>query len=459
MTAVTGDSKFATAQWIVSPAISDGATHTTITAAVAAASSGDTIFIKPGTYTEDFTLGAGINLAAYDCDSLTPNVTIAGKITCSATGTMSISGIQLETNADFALEVSGANDTNVFVKNCFFNCTDNTGISLSSSGDSLLTIENCRGDITNTGIALFEKSDAELLIDYCQFKNSGGSTTASTNSGGQYTSKYTTYRNPFACSSNGNFSFAYCQFPLLTIGGVCITSAGTAISTISRCDLSTNTVACVTVGSGTTVFILDTTMNTNHTDVVDGAGTVNYCNVLNRNTGLPVITTTTQAGRYTELGKYHANTQPAFNAFQGTGDVDVTGDGTVYTLGDTDVGTTLTERFDQDSNFTPGASGGAFFTAPVTGRYQFNFFVLLTDLNTSHTYTLQLNTSNENYTYGNFPAGNTSTNWPLTMCVITDMDASDTAVFNVLASASTKVVNVFGSATTPRTVVSGFLVC
>ena len=92
---------FCTAKWIVSPTATDG-THTTIAAALTAASSGDTIFIRPGTYTENLTLKAGVNLAAYDCDAFSGQVTISGKCSFSAAGQVDISGIRLQTNGDFA---------------------------------------------------------------------------------------------------------------------------------------------------------------------------------------------------------------------------------------------------------------------------------------------------------------------------------------------------------------------
>ena len=73
----TGDNKFGVAKWIVDSTASLG-THTTIAAALTSASSGDTIFIRPGTFTENLTLKAGVDLCAFDCDALTPNVTIDG---------------------------------------------------------------------------------------------------------------------------------------------------------------------------------------------------------------------------------------------------------------------------------------------------------------------------------------------------------------------------------------------
>jgi pectin methylesterase-like acyl-CoA thioesterase len=51
------------AKFIVSSSAANG-THTTIAAALTSASTGDTIFIRPGTYTENLTLKAGVNLTA-----------------------------------------------------------------------------------------------------------------------------------------------------------------------------------------------------------------------------------------------------------------------------------------------------------------------------------------------------------------------------------------------------------
>src|SRR6185369_10362256 len=99
------------ARYIVSAAGSaDGANYTSISLAYAAAvatGQPQTVFIQPGTYTENITLSANVNLAAFDCDALTPSVTILGKLTATFAGSCSISGIKLKTNADFCLAVTG----------------------------------------------------------------------------------------------------------------------------------------------------------------------------------------------------------------------------------------------------------------------------------------------------------------------------------------------------------------
>ena len=82
---------------------------TTISAAITAASVGETIFIRPGTYTENPTLKAGVNLTAFECDSPSGTVTILGELSYSVPGTVIISGISFETNGSYALSLTGAN--------------------------------------------------------------------------------------------------------------------------------------------------------------------------------------------------------------------------------------------------------------------------------------------------------------------------------------------------------------
>ena len=170
---------FGTAKWIVSPTASDG-THTTIASALTSASSGDTIFIRPGTFTENISLKAGVNLCAYTCDAQTPNVTILGKCSASFNGTASLSGIQLKTNSDNCLAVTGSSDTVIYLVNCYINANNNTAVSYSSSGaNSRVWFYSCNGNLATTGIAYFASSGAGTVkIFGGSWENLGGSTTA-----------------------------------------------------------------------------------------------------------------------------------------------------------------------------------------------------------------------------------------------------------------------------------------
>src|SRR5258708_29721455 len=98
------------AKLIVNSSSNAGGNYTTITAALTAAVSGDTIFVMPGatgTYTENLTLKAGVNISAFPCDAETPNVTIVGKATATFAGKCTLSDLCLQTNGDYVLELTG----------------------------------------------------------------------------------------------------------------------------------------------------------------------------------------------------------------------------------------------------------------------------------------------------------------------------------------------------------------
>ena len=112
-----------------------------------------------------------------------------------------------------------------------------------------------------------------------------------------------------------------------------------------------------------------------------------------------------------------------------------------------------TERFDQNGDFSSNT-----FTAPVTGRYQFNVQLYLQHLDTDTSYYQpQLNTSNRTYYFI------VSTNshdadadyYTLNFVILTDMDANDTVnvTFPVIGGGSAQTdINT-------ESAFSGYLVC
>jgi len=112
-----------------------------------------------------------------------------------------------------------------------------------------------------------------------------------------------------------------------------------------------------------------------------------------------------------------------------------------------------TERFDQGSDFASNT-----FTAPVTGRYQFNVSVFLIGVDADvNYYTIKLVTSNRNYFYDFDPDfGQDPARWTVSFAALADMDASDTAtvVLSFSPDNATSTVDVADA-----TFFSGFLVC
>lgn len=263
--------------FIVDAASSD-ADFATIQSAVTAAPANTTIFIKPGTYTENITLASGKNLAAWTCDALTPNVTIAGTITVTSATTVSISGIRLQTNSAALLAVTGSAASIVNLNNCYLNCSNTTGISFtSSSASAQITVTNCQGNLGTTGIAIFNSSSpGNLGLQNCNFANSGGSTTANTISAGLLSSVYSTFSNPITTSAAGVISINYCIVNTILQNVIALTHGGSGTnSRVGKCALLSGSAAAASIG-GTLTMDACEIFSTNATAVITGAGTLLY---------------------------------------------------------------------------------------------------------------------------------------------------------------------------------------
>ena len=142
--------------------------------------------------------------------------------------------------------------------------------------------------------------------------------------------------------------------------------------------------------------------------------------------------------------------QPAFLAYVNTAQDNIS------------VGTTHTikfsgERFDNNADFNAGTYT---FTAPVTGKYQFNAFVRADNIDQAASYYhLGLRTSNQDYLYirgQNEFAGDTNYAMLAAISVLADMDAGDTAYLDVYQAGGTAQVDIQTSASSSS--FSGYLV-
>lgn len=267
-----------TAKFIVDPTLNNG-THQTIAAALTAASSGETIFIRPGTYTENLTLKAGVNLSAYVCDAQTPNVIIVGNATATFAGTCTLSGIRLRTNSANLLTVSGASNTIVNLINCYLDCTNNTGISYSSSGaSSAIQCFYCQGDLGTTGIAYFASSGAgQIIFEYCFMGNTGASSTANTISAGVFNAHYCRFNSPISSSSTASIVFRFSRMLLTNVKG--FTVAGSVSSLITHSFIQTGTATSITITSPALLTVENTVISSSNAAVVDGTGQYSYAGI------------------------------------------------------------------------------------------------------------------------------------------------------------------------------------
>lgn len=276
----TADNNFGTARLIVDSTPGQG-THTTIAAALTDASSGQTIFVRPGTFNENLTLKAGVNLAAYECDGYTPNVIILGKATATFDGTCSISGIRLKTNTAAFLEVSGSSATVVNILNCYLDIADATAISFSSSSSSsAINVINSSGSISSSGIAAFSKtSSGSLNFRYSNIGNSGSSTTSSTCTAGTISFNYCQTSFAITTSSTGFFTANFSGFNTQGLGVSPLTLGGTASNN--------NANVCQFVGGTSPGIVVDSnllsrscTVFSSNASAVSGAGTLHIGSIL-----------------------------------------------------------------------------------------------------------------------------------------------------------------------------------
>ena len=109
------------------------------------------------------------------------------------------------------------------------------------------------------------------------------------------------------------------------------------------------------------------------------------------------------------------------------------------------------EVFDQNSDFASNT-----FTAPITGKYQFNVGLFLEQVDTDYT-ELRIKLVTSNRTYDHFDIGSpfsSDRNLQYHLATLADMDASDTAVLQVTFNAGGAQMDV-----NALTYFSGYLVC
>jgi hypothetical protein len=290
-----------TTQYIVDPSATVGlrGTFSTIASAIAAASSGQTIFIRAGTYTENITLSPGINLAAYNDNGLTPNVTIIGKCTMTGTGKVAISGIRLQTNGDFCISVTGSNASVLNLVNCYINCTNNTGIQFTSSnGGAQINTINTSGSVNTTGIALYSHSSAgSLFFDRSYFSNSGGTTTNNTASSGQVFHHYTYMAIATTTSSTCTLTATFSYFSTFSNNITALTQGGNNLSLMRNCTFKTGSATAISISTG--LNLQQCSIECDNASIISGAGTLTYSAVsVNSTTPGWTFTITSQVARY-----------------------------------------------------------------------------------------------------------------------------------------------------------------
>jgi hypothetical protein len=437
-------------------------TFTTITLAMAAAVSGQTIFVRAGTYSESFSLKAGVNITGFPSDGDSGDirfssgsyaVQINGQISFTLAGFACISNIFINNSGGTAISVSGSNSTLLLFKNCYIYGNGHTPI-VTSGSNSEIDFENCSGDLSTTGIAYFTSTGgANLTFNGGTWANSGSSLTASTWSAGNISMMNIEWDHFLSVTSTGGFTFLNCFFNISALNTTNLTLAGTSSGSIRNSWLLSGSASSISIGSGTTLTLIDSTIGSTNTNAITGSGTLTYSNV-NFNGSSNTINTTTQTGLITRPGIVRSTTQPCFLSHLSANATSVTGDGTTVTI--------VYDTVDQQQGGTNYASGTGIFTAPFTGWYQFSTNLFLTGLLVTHTEVLCVWTftgssiSSRFFDNNGGLIRNPSNQLACSGSIITFMSATDTLKVQLTVGGGTKAVSVSGGAGSPQTNFAGF---
>lgn len=429
MVQILPSNTFTTAKWIVSATASDG-THTTVQSAINSAASGDTIFIRPGTYTENLTLKVGVNLTSFTGDALTPTVTIVGTCTLTTAGTVNISNIRLQTNGAALIAVTGSVASVLNINNCFLNCTNATGITFSSSSaTAILTLNDCLGNLGSAGIGLFAHTSAGLFYIFRSRFTNGASSVAASTCSGYMELWYSYFQSTITTSGAGAGIAQYCHSELGPINTTAFTIGG-GLFVFQYCYLSGGTAAALTITGSATVLDCEIS-SSNGTASITGAGTVNLGTIQFTQNGQTRVNVTTQG----VVGP------PSVSAHVGTTVNNVTGDSTSYTIIFNVVGADVRANYNNATGvFTAPYSAHYLVTGCVTNSNLAagNNLAFITIVSTLKSYFLILNPG----------ATRASTNESsATFSQVVFMSAGNTLSIQTLVSGGGKVVGVRQDAT------------
>ena len=204
----------------------------------------------------------------------------------------------------------------------------------------------------------------------------------------------------------------------------------------------------LTVQAAVPVISLHDTDNTNYLSYFGHSGTAGYIgSAASGQTGqLYLQTSGNNAQVIDENGHITKPLQPAFAAKPSSNQSDINAVDAYVTI------LFGTEIFDQNADFAPSPYG--IFTAPVTGKYQLQVNLYLSDFDASADYLqAEIVTSNRSYT-AIWETGSEDSFLTMNVACTADMDANDTASVRIFQGSGAAQVDVRVSS-----VFSGHLVC
>ncbi len=297
--------------WVVDPVAGKGQ-FTTITAAVAAASSGDTIYIRPGTYTENFTIGANIALVGITGGGHTSHeIIVNGKITVSGVFNPVIQNLTLTTNSDYCL--SNTSTGRPIIRDCILNASNNAILENTSTGG--IYVYDCQIYLlTNT--AFLSNTSTGFIRFYGCFTQASTQLTASNTTG--IVEIYNSTWNLALSTSSGGTVNAYNSYILSNAAVVNIAYTGTGVSTITNCNLTNSgSQEVATMGAGTRLNITSCTVNSSAANAFTGAGRIDYGGLTFVNTATTSVTTEVYKPLTVKQGGTGVSSQAAYSLVAG----------------------------------------------------------------------------------------------------------------------------------------------
>lgn len=250
---------------------------TTISAALSASVSGDTIFIRPGVYTEDPPLIDGVNLVSYQ--PYPSNVLVIGKFTYSGTGLVSIYGFAIQTNNDYLIEHTGTGT--LTVNECYLSMSNNTGISFTGASGGVV-LNSCKYGIGVSTAALYNcTGGGGISLQYC-IGLSAVSTTASNNSAGVCVMQHSVCASPFSTSGTGGLIVAWSEVQTNQIAPnqVALALNGTGPNFFDYSNAVSGTVSAITIGAGAVLPAWNCSVNSTNANAIAGTGVLNAANIV-----------------------------------------------------------------------------------------------------------------------------------------------------------------------------------
>jgi hypothetical protein len=291
---------FGVAKWVVSPDATQG-THTTIASAIASASSGDTIYLRDGTYTENLTLKAGVNICSFASSAFGPSssqVTIIGNLTFSVAGSINISGVAIQTNGSYAITMAGSGASSLRFIQCGIIASNNTAILYSTSNSSAaLSFTDCLFIISDTFAAYSMTSTGNLNLSKC-FIGSTSSLVYS-NSAGLVSIYNSVIGGGIQSTGAGGVNVVNSD---IVVSGttIALDFQGTGTASVNVSSINSGTGACINIGAGVSCQASTCELNTSAANSITGSGKLYYSGL--NLTNLAPITGVTLNGQATLSG-------------------------------------------------------------------------------------------------------------------------------------------------------------